>query len=114
VEVDKILPYSRFAYDPVDDDQTALCDIFAKEGGSWVWRYDNGIRRDYFVGNQKVIQYFVKKAQGDEQPKDKTIVGKQWISKETLEESGYEYKEYGEGSYAILQKLTPVGYSLSK
>lgn len=105
------MPYSRFAYETVDEQQIPLFDLFAGEGGTWVWRHDNGFRRDYFVGTKKVVQYFVKpweEVMGREQARDRTIVGKQWVSKDVLEQAKYEWQEYGEGSYAITGKLNPV------
>ena len=107
----RILPHSRFAYEPPNQDQTPLLDLLASEGGAWVWRHDNGYQRDYFIGNKKILQYFVHSF--DEQNasirvQDRTIVGKQWVSKDILEGAGLQYREYGEGSYSIAGKLRPV------
>lgn len=66
--------------------------------------------RNYFVSPQKAVQYFVKKPQPDSEAtasEDRTIVGKQWISKDILETSSYQFKEYGGGRYVIMTKLTP-------
>jgi hypothetical protein len=104
----KILPYSRFAYEPVEEDQASLFDVLAEEGGSWVWRHDNGFQRDYFVGSKKVLQYFVKPTI-DGNAVTRTVVAKQWISKDILASHNYQYQEYGEGGYAIMEKLRPVG-----
>ena len=68
------------------------------------------------MGNKKIIQYFVKPwEEGFEhnQPQDQIIVGKQWVSKTVLDGFGYDYKEYGEGSYAIVGKLMPVSLPTS-
>ena len=37
-----------------------------------------------------------------------TVVSKQWIPKKILNDKGYEYTEYGEGSYLIPGTLTTV------
>ena len=76
-----------------------------------MWRHDNGHPRDYIVGNKKVIQYFVKPFDtklATSQLRDRTIVGKQWVSKDILEKTNHTYQEYGEGSYAFVGKLKPV------
>ena len=107
----KVLPHSRYAYAQKDEDRTPLFDLLAEEGGAWVWGHDNGYQIDYFVGDKKVLQYFVK-PYGNQTESDalqnRTIVGKQWVSKDILEKRMYEYQEYGEGSYAITGKLEPV------
>jgi hypothetical protein len=104
-------PFIRTAYDAVDFDRKPLCDILATRGGGWVWRHDSGNQRDYYVGHQKVLQYLIKPKdnllEGD-QIVNRTIVSKQWISKDILEQGGYAYKEYGEGGYAIPRRLTPA------
>ena len=38
----------------------------------------------------------------------KTILSKQWILKDILIEIGYEYTDYGQGSYSIPGHLKPV------
>ncbi|ETN44093.1 uncharacterized protein HMPREF1541_10643, partial [Cyphellophora europaea CBS 101466] len=105
----KILPHTRFAYEPVEENQASLVDLLAQEGGRWVWRYETGHRRDYFVGEKKVLQYFVKpRAEPDSQPETfETVVAKQWISREVLTSHDYRFREYGEGGYAITGKLSP-------
>jgi hypothetical protein len=87
--------------------------VFADEGGAWVWRHDNGNRRDYFVKEQKVVQYFIKPIQNQEDSSalevlDRTIIGKQWVSQDVLQQSGHHYTTFGEGSWAIEAKLSPV------
>lgn len=55
-----------------------------------------------------MLQYFIKPlADSMESMKiqDRTIVGKQWVSEEILQENGLEYRSYGEGGYSIAGKL---------
>ena len=78
-----------------------------------MWRHDNGYTRDYFVRDKKIVQYFVKPLAETEVGKtsadpERTIVGKQWISKDVLEKSDYVFQSYGEGSWAIEGRLDPV------
>ena len=111
---EKILPHSRFAYgDGEETGESALFDIFVNEGGAWVWRHDNGRKRDYFVKDKKVVQYFVKPITPSEHEgildlPDRTILGKQWVSQYILAEAGLNYTAFGEGSWAVDKKLTPV------
>lgn len=107
----KILPHSRFAYELPDTDQAPLFNVLVDEGGAWVWRHENDYQRDYFVGSKKVLQYFVKPFEEPTESikiQDRTIVGKQWVSRDILQKVGLEYQDYGGGDYSIAGKLKPV------
>jgi len=108
----KILPHAIFAYEQ-SDNRSTLLDCLSDEGGCWVWRYEDSWKREYYVGTKKVIQYFTKPPEnsGPQSLYDiKTVVSRQWIAKETLQQANISFKEYGEGSYAIPARLTPVSH----
>ena len=107
-------PIIRLAFEGAKFGEAPLCELLAARGGSWVWRHDNANQRDYYVGHRKVLEYLMKPKESHlpgDQLVGRTILSRQWISKDVLEQSGYPYKEFGEGGYAIARKLTPVSWT---
>ena len=80
-----------------------------------MWRHEDQFSRWYYVGEKMVLEYRIRHWSDARLPdvqNKRTVVSKQWVSKAVLVENGYEYSEYGEGSYSIPGTLTSVSLLL--
>ena len=100
------------AWSPLSGRRTPLLDAFAHSGGGYVWRHEDLFTHWYYVGEKIVLEYRIRRRESTSTDSDlqqvKTVISKQWIYRDILEQAGYGFKEYGEGHYSIDGELTPV------
>ena len=110
------LPIIIEAWSSPDSGRQSLTDIFFEHGGGYVWCHETQSSRWYYIGETMVLEYRIRRPLGKDSSsqKMKTVISKQWISKDTLVKAGYDFTDYGEGSYSIPGRLTPISFPLSR
>ena len=95
-----------------NDQRESLIDCFSRLGGGYVWRHETQSTHWYYIVERLVLEYRIRRGKSDSTITNlqdfKTVISKQWVYKDTLLQAAYDFKEFGEGSYSIKGKLTPV------